>query len=74
MASPFVWVYDDPVRGLVLLRGYLARDLLQAAGVADLARWSMAGRGHVLARAHLPDVLAQADHDGIPVRIKEVTG
>lgn len=73
MSSPFVWVYDDPARGLVLLRGARTPELLDAAGLTGLARWSVSGHGHVLARAHLADLMAAADRVHVPVRLKAVS-
>lgn len=72
MPSPIVWCYVDDARGLVLLRGARVRELLDAAGAAELARWSVAGHGHVLARQHLADLAAYADREHIPLRFKEV--
>lgn len=74
MPSPFVWVYDDPSRGLALLRGWRAPELLDAAGLTDRARWSASGHGHVIARTYLPDLTAHAQHAGVPLRFKKVTG
>lgn len=67
---PF-WVYDDPARGLVLIRGDV-RDLLDEAGVSERARWSTTGKGYVLAAGDLADVLATADYRNRRYRIKQV--
>lgn len=71
MAVPF-WVYDDPARGLVLLRGDV-RDLLDDAGVLDRSRWSVSGKGWVLSVADAADLLALADMRRRPYRMKAVT-
>ena len=72
MAIPF-WVYDDPARGLVLLRGDV-RDLLDQAGVLHRARWSVSAKGWVLSAADGADLLAVAEIDHRPYRMKAVTG
>lgn len=74
MPSPFVWVYDDPARGAVLLRGTPTQQVLQAAHLDGLARWSHGGHGWVISRVHLPDLLAAGDLVGVRCRVKEVTG
>lgn len=74
MSNPFVWVYDDPARGLALLRGARTPELLEAAELVDLARWSVSGRGHVLARVHLPDLRAHGQRAGIPIRVVDRPG
>lgn len=74
MPSPVVWIYDDPARGLALLRGARTPEVLEAAGLTDAARWSVSGRGHVIARGHLPDLAAYAERCGIPIHFKVVMG
>jgi hypothetical protein len=70
---PF-WVYDDKVRGLALLRGRNVRAILELAGVTDRARWSIGGRGYVLAGDDVATVCAHAEIHGMPYRVKTVGG
>lgn len=70
MAIPF-WVYDDPGRGLVLLRGDV-HGLLDHAGVLDRSRWSVSGKGWVLSATDAADLLALADLERRPYRVKAV--
>lgn len=72
MTSPVVWVYDDQARGLALLRGARTPALLDVAGLTKAARWSVSGHGWVISRDHLPDLTAQAEVAGVPLRFKEV--
>jgi hypothetical protein len=70
-AIPF-WVYDDKVRGLALLRGRNVKHAMELAGVADRARWSIGGRGYVLADDDVAMVCAHAEIHGMPYRVKQV--
>ena len=46
MMRPF-WIYDDPAKGLALVRGDV-HGLLDEVALLDRARWSSGGRGWVL--------------------------
>lgn len=68
----FLWVYDDPARGLALLRGLNVKSVLEAAGALDVARWSVSGKGYVVPAAMVADVCAMADYANVPYRVKAV--
>lgn len=68
----FLWVYDDPSRGLALLRGRGVKAVLQSAGALDVARWSMSGKGWVVPGARVGDICAIADYENVPYRVKAV--
>lgn len=68
----FLWIYDDPGRGLALLRGRNVKVVLESAGALDVARWSVTGKGWVLPAARLADVCAMADYENVPYRVKAV--
>lgn len=72
LGSPYVWIYDSPGRGALLLRGEPTQRVLRAAHLDNVARWSISGHGHVVSRVHLADLLAAAEHVGILCRVKEV--
>ena len=68
----FLWIYDDPTRGLALIRGRSVKAVLIAAGALDAARWSVSGKGWVLPGAKVADVCAMADYENVPYRVKAV--
>jgi hypothetical protein len=69
--SGFLWAYEDPARGIALIRGRGVSEALDLAGVST-ARWSAAGKGHVVPIAVIADVAAACDHLGIVFRQKPV--
>lgn len=68
----FLWVYDDPTRGLALVRGRNVKTVLELAGAVDSSRWSTSGKGYVIPGPAVADVVAIAEHENIPVRCKRV--
>lgn len=69
-----VHVWDDKARGLALFRANRGMGaLLEAAGVADVARWSTSGRGWVLPDDAAGAALALAESwRGVIVKVKQV--
>lgn len=64
---PF-WVHEDTARGLALVRGIGAKPYLPTT-----ARWSMAGKGYVMPIEAVADMVAAAEMDGVPYRVKVVS-
>lgn len=67
-----LWIYEDPARGLALVRGKNVRVVLESAVVVERARWSVSGDGFVLPIGDVPDVVAMAQWNGYPVRFKPI--
>jgi hypothetical protein len=65
-----VHVTEDRERQKALLRGLDLRPILDAAGVLDRVRWSVAAKGWVIQSADLADVVAMAEYAGRRVRVK----
>ena len=66
----FIWAYEDPARGLALLRGREVPRVLKLACVTG--RWSVTGRGMVVPLDTMPDIAGMAEYAGVPYRIKQV--
>lgn len=66
----FLWIYEDHPLGIALVRGKNIKSVLETAGVLEVARWSHAGKGFVLPLEQVPDVVAAAEHIGVPYRFK----
>jgi hypothetical protein len=62
----------DDRRGLALVRGWDAKELVEAAGHRPL--WSGSGRGWVVDARHVPDVEALAQHEHRILTVRQVGG
>jgi hypothetical protein len=71
-AGRFLHATVDDARGIVLLKGYGARDLARDLGLKPL--YSGVGKGWVLDAKHLPDIVAFAEWQNLVVRVKVLGG
>lgn len=65
--SRFIWVTPDQSRGVALVKGRRAVDLIRAAEIPE-SYWSHKGGGVVVPLSRVPDVHAAGQHLGIVVR------
>ena len=70
----FVWLYEDRVRNLALIRGVRDKAIFSTAGINDSVRWSTTGKGWVMPLGDVADLCAAFDLAGIVYRFKQVAG